>query len=241
MFVVFVNIIILLCITFDWCWWEDREGVRIGFCIGYLLCFLHSNMYHEHEGLGLFVDFDKRLECWKDYYTSPEFVYHPPPSKRDDNKIVRWVNQIDYAPIRNGDFVLLSNDKFLKVNKEVVFSGKDIDFNSLYNTSIELTDITGKEVYYSFRHTDYGTAYVLDKLNEKLKEDGLSIIRIYNSYGDTRWEKFDIKTSPSKVRKYLYEVIFWGVRLIYIAIVLMPIVSVIATTNITSSDMDFDY
>lgn len=223
-YVIGANFVILLCIVFNWNWWEGCVKVALIVSICYLLFVCALHMVLEKQYNGLFYEFDTRNECWKDYYESPYFVYDypsPPPTNNKDTIVIR-INSTDYAPIHNGDYVLLSdgycmNDRYLKANNK--------------NGSIlELTDLNNKDIYYSVESNEYG--YRLKFLKEKLQEDNLTIIAVYNKYGDIRWMKSDKKTCPSKWRKVLYEIKRWSERLLYIAMVIIPIVVVLMQPTI---------
>ena len=215
-FVMGSNFFVLLCMAFNWCWW--KENVAISFILSFVYLLYVLGLKTELNK-SLFYVFDKREKCWRDYYESPDFVYHypPPPEPKDKSRIVVWVNQIDCAPIYNDDIVVLSdgdclNDRYLRAN----YKPDDI---------LELTDLKNTNVYYSVRGSEY--EYRLKRLKEKLQEDNLTIVAVYNKYGDVRWRKADKKTSPSKWRKFLYEVKSWSAMLAYLAIVIMPVVVIL--------------
>ena len=198
-----VNFAIFLCLFFNWYWWKDCEAMAYLLSVLYFLLVFALHMSY-HKNRGLFYIFDLRNECYKDYYESPNFVYHfpPCPKNNDTDEIIIISNQIDYAPIYDGDFIVLSNAdcstyKYLRVRKSAYFIGKDVDLNELYDTKIELKDLFEEKILYSTKKDYcYGFSEVLDELNKILIADGMTIIAIYNKYGDIRWYKSDKITKP---------------------------------------------
>ena len=73
-YVIGANFVILLCIVFNWNWWEGCVKVALIVSICYLLFVCALHMVLEKQYNGLFYEFDTRNECWKDYY-EPEFDF----------------------------------------------------------------------------------------------------------------------------------------------------------------------
>lgn len=206
------NTFFLICLIFEWTWWTNE--------IASIFLFFLLPLYVSLSSINLSPKTEAKLETWRDYYSSPNFVYHfPPPPTKNDGKLVIWGKTTDFAPLYDGDFVLLSNDKYMQVR--IYFS------SSGYNSCLELKDLDERNVYYCVKEcADYNQ--LLTNLDRILKKKGETIIRIYNKYGDIRWQQSTNYIPHIKQREYLYKITIAFLYILYFVMLFMPLVYIVS-------------
>lgn len=186
----FANALILISILCGCQWWERINGLIV--LIASFIYGLYVFATFEKELHCLFSDYSQRLNDWENYCETKQFIY--------DN------NDIHYAPIKSGDFVQLSDGSFLEFGAESKGLGKDFpDFNVLIlSPKAYFRDIRTKEIKYSSKRDNaYSWSDLLYEIYRPIKNDGKTIIAIYNKFGDVKWrQNSDIKPTK-KIRKHI--------------------------------------
>jgi hypothetical protein len=199
--ILFMYAVILVCQWLHIEWWVRYDWACVLASLGYV--FYLISIGHETQGISIFRDRHQRLQDYADYSEAPYFAdsFHN-----------------YYAPIRNGDYVVLSNNEYLKLNCYSVFIGKDIDLNNLYSMTVKLLD--GDKTIYEIKRNGYDYNELLSELYQGIKENGLDIEVIYNKFGDLKWRKNEQFRKKSRARQYwlnIYQVI-WPTLQFFIAI-----------------------
>ena len=107
--------VILVCIWLHFEWWVRYDWACIIVSLGYVFYLL--SIGQGTHGVSIFRGEHQRLQDYADYNEAPYFANS-------------WHNY--FAPVRNGDYVVLSNNEYLEFNCYSVFYAKDIDMNRIY-------------------------------------------------------------------------------------------------------------
>lgn len=194
--------IILVCQWIHFEWWLRYDWACVLASLGYLLFII--SIGYETQGVSIFSDWRQRIQDFADYSESPYFV----------NSLYYY-----YAPMRDGDYIVLSDNEYLKLDFSGVFYANDIDMNSLYSMKVSLMD--GNNAKYEIKMLAYGYNNLLDELYRKIISDNLDVIAIYNKFGDLKWKKSEYVKKKSKLRKYrliIYSVI-WSITQFLVAMI----------------------
>lgn len=202
-----MNVIVLLSLAFDFRWWEKYQIVFIALTIIYLLLL---STYEDSKG-ELFSDGLKRLRDKRDYFKGERLIV----SNYDVEK---------NAPLFNGDYIFIWNNKTETYESEVGY----FKFTASLDSSkkmIKVIDIVKNEPKYIIKEecsSDWNRMY--KELEKKINEDGFTILRIYNKFGDVKWERSDEPTKPSKKRKIIYYVKVWAWYIAVIIAIFAPLI-----------------
>ena len=211
MFVCGINAFVLFCVAIGWRWWDGHPilaDIMAG--IYFFVVIAYHMGYKDDYSEGIMSEVTRRLEDWRDYYQGPDFAEYYC-SHRRKNK------SVSLSSICNEDYVLLSNEEYMKVKLHIS--------SYSHSSTLELTDLNDKEVYYSVtRGGDYYS--MLRTLREELSKDNLTIIRVYSRFGAITWEQKTEFEKPFVARKYLYKLAIFFINLIYILLVLTPLLVV---------------
>ena len=215
--IMFMYAMIIVCQLLHFEWWGSHNWVCIIVSLVYLL-FLAA-IDHASPGVSIFGERLQRLQDYAKYCEAPYFCNS-------------WRNY--FAPIRNGDYLVLSNEHYLKLDCLSAYKGKDIDLNRVYYMKVVLLD--ENEKIYEIEGDFFGSGDILDDLYRKIKDDGLDVEAIYNPFGDLKWKKCDKFKNASKARLYrlkIYQVI-WPILQFIVAI--LPIVFILANSKMVFDD-----
>lgn len=99
-----------------------------------------------------------------------------------------------------------------------------------YNSFIELSDLENMNVYYSLKNK--GDYYLmLQELHaEMMNKDNVTIIRVYDRFGDLCWEQGNYER-PSRKRDVLYKLFICLILIFYFILTVMPILFLLSFNN----------
>ncbi len=208
--VLFMYAMILVCILLNFEWWSYNVLSFIAACFMYLI--ILSSIELNTKGVSIFRDEHQRLQDYADYSEAPHFAdsFH-----------------FYCAPIRNGDYVALSNHSYLKLDRHAIFKGKDIDLNSLYSMEVCLMD--GNKKVYEVKGDDYTFSRLINEIYEKVKDDGLDIEAIYNQFGELKWKRSEQLRKKSKIRQYYIKLFKTIWLMLQIIVVVLPVIYMFCT------------
>lgn len=187
--------VILVSVLLEYEWWVRYDWLFKAVSGVYIIYIL--SIENSTTGYTIIRDNLQRLNDKADYNESPYFTNN-----------IRYY----FAPIKNGDYLVLSNEKYLKFTYQSVFYGKDIDMNYVYRMKIQLLDYD--KIIYETKGEYYDKSTILIDMYERIKKDGLDIVAIYNKFGDLKWikkaqikKKYKIARYKLKIYQYIYIVI----------------------------------
>lgn len=205
-----INALILFSILCGCQWWERINGLIV-----FIACFIYG-LYvlatFEKELHCIFSDYNHRLKDWENYCESKQFIYDS--------------NDIHYAPIRSGDYVRLSDDSILEFGAESRGTAKDFtDFNIvILSPKAYFKNIKTNEIrFLSKKDRSYSWSDLLYEIYQPIKDEGKSIVAVYNKFGDVKWRQNTENKPINKVRKHIvlgYK-LFCGI--VYLAAAFLPI------------------
>lgn len=211
------NAIVLLSYTFHVYWWERCSTIVLIVMSFLYLVFIMANSEGRRESGTLFTTGIIRFKEWCNYCENTVFSNCPPYSSSGY-----------IAPIKNGDYLWLSNQEngfYVSFIVHSHYIGKDIDMNECYSARIELIDIINNEIVYSQSdHQCFEWIELIEPLYKQIKKDNFDVMSVQNEFGDFKWKKSSIKKAPKKTRKYIFSVglILWYI--ISIVITIAPII-----------------
>ena len=210
--ILFMYAVILICLWLHFDWWVRFDWACVIVSLWYV--FYLVSIGHVTHGVSIFKDRHQRLLDYADYNEAPYFA----------NSYRNY-----YAPIRDGDYVALSNNDYLKLAIRSSFIGKDIDFNCLYDVTVKLLD--GDKIIYEIKRCDYDYSGALVELYRNIKDGGLDIEAIYNKFGDLKWRKSEQFKKKSKVREYHLKIrqTVWLIFQFFVAI--LPVLFMLYTNR----------
>jgi hypothetical protein len=209
--ILFMYSMILICQCLHFEWWQKYNLACI--IVSFVYLFFVIAIGEETHGVSIFRSKNQRLQDFADYCETPYFA---------DS----WDY---YAPIKNGDYVALSNNEYLKLETRTSFIGKDIDFNSLYSFTVRLWD--DNKIIYEIQRQDYDYRGSFNELYGEIKDKGLDIEVVYNKFGDMKWRKSKHKKKKSVIRKYIliaYQT-FWIISQFIVAV--LPVLFMFSTNK----------
>lgn len=211
--ILFMYAMILVCLLLNFEWWSYYDWACIAVSLLYLV-FL-SSIGLSTQGVSIFQDEYQRLQDYINYSEAPYFA----------NSFRSYC-----APIRIGDYVALSNERYLKLDRHAIFKGKDIDLNGLYSMDVCLMD--GNKKVYEVKGDDYVFSRLMNEIYEKVKDDGLDIEAIYNQFGDLKWKKSEGFRKKSKVRQY-YKIFKVTWLILQFVVAVLPVLYMLYTLKTT--------
>ena len=213
------NAIVLLSYTFHVYWWERFSTIFLIVLSFLYLVYIMANSEGRRERGTLFTTGIIRFKEWCNYCENTVFSNYPPYSSSGY-----------IAPIKNGDYLWLSNQEngfYVRFIVHSHYIGKDIDMNDCHSACIELIDIINNEIVYSQSdHQCFGWRELIEPLYKQIKKDYFDVMSVQNEFGDFKWKKASVKKAPKKIRKYIFNVgiILWNMLLIVITIA--PIIGI---------------
>lgn len=196
----------MISLALEFRWWRYSEYIVPIISFVYVIY-----IYGAYNGLSdergkLFEIGRMRKRHWRDYYTSEEFV-----KKRNS---IGFCYYYECAPIRSGGYLGINKDddyEYVYIDAESTFVGKDIDLNKKYNSKIKIIDlVTNKEIFNTSEQV-FSFSDILNRMQEKLTNDGYKIVASYNEFGDLMWNQSDVPTKRSTYRVVFYyiEMTLW--------------------------------
>ena len=200
--VCFANFIVMMSFAFNRQWWIQHPWIMgtLSFVYIFYLTFICIN----NKGT-LFSDKLERLKHWANYTESSKSTAFSYAEHIQDNDLleIATVNET-VSPPKDRDLW------FVRVG----VSSSGVSLKRLRDSSIIHEEKFGNNTSW-----DIG----LERIEKHLKSKGLSIIAIYNKFGDIKWLLLGQDKEPSKWRKAIYRITVFLWLLMSAVVTLAPL------------------